>query len=440
MSTEATLNDDRVFHSNQDLSPEQAAADKAYFEEKYEEVVETAPEGDAVNQPPPAGDKPADGAPPAQGTDPATVAKPVEGAPPSGDASDGIADPESRAAWQAAPNEGAKRSEYVKRTQKIRDLHTQLDTEKQARAAEQRELAELRGKVAGMAAAIPAAAAPPNPLEPPKPAATVPAQLAAPETPKAKEFSEPEPEVPNPNNFLDADDPMAAANKEQTEYAKKYYAWARAKERFEEAEQNRVAQETQQQASEQTQISQKFVDVRTKHPDFDEKTKQVEYVGMLGGILMKILPDGLDLAYLMAQPEHAAERTRINGYIKEAGDDRVKLGLAYDKAIQDLAVFRHVTSSTGGATPPAPVQPPAVAPAVPAAAAPPPAPVNPPPAAPPAAEVPQPRREDAAPTTLKGRSAVPPPRLDEIAPVAVLNGVPVMDYDARRNARLNGAQ
>lgn len=390
--SQSTL-DDRTFETATTLTPEEQLINKQHFEAKGYEIEVVPEEGEAAI-PVPEEPKPVE----------PVVATP-ESVPP---ADDTVIDPESKAEWDSAANDGQKLGRLAKKTKKI----TELTAEKEAGFSERdARIRELERKLAER----PAAPATP-PLAPPSAVTVEPPKPQTPAPIEAKKFEKPRPALPKFEDFSGEDDPHAAFAAANGKHAESISDWKDEKRDFDRAETTRVDTETSQRNQQQTQqterariVNQRFQEIEREHPDFYEKTRPIAFTSTLRYLMIEKIPDGLKLGYELSKPENAAVLNDLIAKFPETKDPNVALQ-QIDDGIAELAVFRHTIKARASA-PPAPPAPVAV---VPSSATPPPPPSNIPP-----------RREEAAPAPTRGRGVVP------ISPA----DVDPMDSDARRKLR-----
>jgi hypothetical protein len=253
--------DDRTFENAVELTPEELAANRRHFEDKGY-VIEDVPDPNDDAQPPPAdaATSPAPGTPIETPVDP-PAAQPtlVEQAQP---AEDDLMDEALGIGGQPEHDSGDKKGRSAKRNQKARELREENERLK-------RELATARQT------------APPQPSQG-MPTGTPPAPVAAPtpppsaELPRPVEFQKAKPERPKYEDFLSADDPQVAFNAAVAEHAENLTNWNFEKRDHEQAEQQRVAQETARVSSQQTEraqqqqtINSRIQAAKTKYADYD---------------------------------------------------------------------------------------------------------------------------------------------------------------------------
>lgn len=406
----ATLVDERTFESAVELSPEQQAANAAYFEDKGLEVEVEENRADDVKPPevakvvePKPVDKvaepatpPADGKPPAEAAAPATPPAEVE------------LDAESQADWQSAKSDGEKQGKYARRTKELNDLRgktTKLETENEVL---KRQLAEREKAHATPSAPSPLVA--PAVVEPPK-------KESEPEPIKAKEFEKTKPARPRLEDFQGEDDPIAAHAEAIADFAEKLSDWKDEKRDFDTGQRELVAKqererEQKQAATNQRQetIKSRFEDARKEHSDFETVTSGMECSPVLRYLLIEELSDGLNLGYQLARPENAETLKAINEATKNAKTEQEVQKALYD-TVGQLAIFREKLKAPAKVDTPVPV----------AAAAPPVqesvkvTPVETP-------STVKPKVEEAAPAPVRSR-ATPADRLEDI---------PAEDSDGRR--------
>lgn len=365
--------DDRTYENATQLTPEEQAANLAYFEGEGMHV-EVVPEDGEV---PPAV------APVEPVTPPAVVAPTPDSAAPAVD--DPSIDAESRADWQSAKNDGERLGHYAKRTKKINELKTAVSDKERENEELRRQLADKTAAAAGPSPFV--APAPVPAAEAPKPAPVVEQPIVA------KEFDEPEPKEPTLADFADADDPYVALNAATIKHTKDLIARAERKRTHEETQRGEVQRQQQQREQQQATVvqrQQRVRDVVQSHSDFEAVTQRATYTPVIKHLLNDKLPDGLELAYQLGLPENADFLRELNEKTMTVnGDPEAKVLGALDDGLMELGYFRRFLKSKA-ATPPAEAPPPAA----------PPAPVVPP--TPPDAP---PRREEAAPVPVRGRAA-----------------------------------
>lgn len=382
----AQLLDDRTFESATTPTAEEQLATAAHFEQKGYEVEVVPEEGEA----------PAEVAP--ETVPPAAVA-PADTAPP-----DDQLDPESRADWQSANNDGERLGKYAKRTKQLHELKTTV-SEKEAEIERlKQELATRATAPATPPLSPPASVVPPS-TEQPKPEAPAPI--------KAKEFEKAKPARPTIEDFADEVDPHAALAAAAMNYADQVSDWKDEKRAFEDSESIRVRTETQQQEQQAREgnerkqfIQTRFADAVREYPDLTEKTAGVAWPSVVRYLLTEEIPDGFKIGYQLAKPENAALVAELISKLPETNDPNVALRLL-NEGRRLMGTIEYRLAHPASAPPAAP----------PAAAAPPAPPVPP--------SVPPPRREEAAPLPVRAHG-VPAVRPEDVNP---------MDSDARRALR-----
>ncbi len=327
---------------------------------------------------------------------------------------------EDRADWHSATNDGEKLGKYAKRTKKIHELDATVK-ERDTKIAElQRQLEEKSRQPAQNPLVVPVVASePPKVTEAPKP-----------EAPKVAAFDKPKPVVPKFSDFQDAEDPIAAHAEAVAGFAEAVSDWKDEKREFERKETQRVENETKQQEAQRTRqvekqqtIAQKFESARAEHSDLDNVLQTTNFTPTLQYLFLERLPDGVKLAYQLGLSKNSEVLKAITEQTKTGPNPTAEdVDNAVYNGLQALAVFREKLKSESvvAATPPVeePVKTPVVA-----------APVVAPPAEPPVQPPPvvtQPRKEDAAPTPVRGRAGAPVERPEDVDP---------MDSDARRRLR-----
>lgn len=389
-------------------TPEEIAANKAYFESKGLDIDFSQEEKAKlpVAEPPV---KPKE--------EPvAAPAKPADGSAAIPPADELVVDDETRAEFEAnqSANEGDKPKRhlgsYAKKNLKLREQAVAL-------SEKDRKIAELEGRLAER----PAAPAPASTFTAPETKTEVAPPPPAPEPEiKAKEFDKPKPARPKLDDYADKDDPMGDLAQALAQYADDVSDWKDEKRTHDEQQRVEVATKKQEfeakRASETTLQSvraEKYREVTQKYSDFDQRTKAAAYSNVLLYVLRDRLAtkDGLELGYQLALPENAELLNSINEKTKNAmTQDDIKD--AVDETITELAILRHGLKNKAPKDP-APPAPAAAAPAAPVAA----------PQTPPAAP---PRREEPTPTPVRARGTAPALDPDEVDP---------MDSDARRALR-----
>jgi len=415
--------DDRTFENAVEQSPEEQAATLAHFKDKgYDVQVEES--GEEQHQP---ADKPAEPktpAPPEPDKSAAAPPAPEKAVPaagaPAAEEHEAI-DAETRAEYQAesTKSDEEKLGRHAKRTKRLHELETARSEDARKLAVQEATIAELRARVAQPST-------PSSLVATPQPAATPAKEPAKAEEPiKPVEFSEARPARPKLEDYADQDDPVAALEEARTEYTEKLVDWNDKRRAFDQTEKQRVdtaqrERDTQRQTEVKRNegITKRLSDVRQAHPNFDRETDAANFGRdntnkIMRHLLVESLPDGLELAYELAQPAHQAELEEI---VKKVGDPKTpdEVSQALYVAAQEIAIFRYKLKSE---TKP-PAAPVAAVPPLAAAAA----------AAAPQQTSPNqpPRREEPSPTPIKGRSAAPTLKPEDVDP---------MDSDARRKLR-----
>lgn len=416
----ATTLDDRVFETAVEQSPEDIASNAAYFKEKgyAVETEEVDAQGDKV-----AADKPTEEEPAAK----SDAVPEVDGKPVEDDIlAEYHADNEEK-------NDGEKLGRHARRTRELKELRAKVAEE----TAKREELEKL-------VAAKPAAEAKTSALQPPPvEAPIVPVQAKPAENPpadeiKPKEFEKPRPEKPTLQKFVDAgvEDPYGALATATTDYADALSDWKDEKRDHDSTQAKEIAdrkrekeEQTSQQAEFLTVRSKRFEDVRKARPDFDKTTEKTLLNPVLTHLLVgydtsrveEVLPDGLDLAYQLSLPENAElfkELTEASATSK--GEDARKIQAKIENARAELTSFRRDLKRKAAAEPVTTEKPAEKAPANEKPNATDPTPSNG-----------QPRREEASPTTVKGRGVTAGKRIEDIDPE---------DYDARKAFRKQNGQ
>lgn len=415
----ARILDDRTFETAVDQSPEEQAANAAYFADKgYAVTTEEVDEsGNKVS------------------TEPAGPAKTETDEVPVVDGTPVEADILAEHAEIATKNDGERLGYNARRTRKIKELEEGLASEK-AKREQLEKLLEAK----------PAAEAKSSAFQPPPPPAPVtapvqagPAAAAPPvEEIKPKEFDKPRPTRPTLEQFQDEADPYAALTAAGIDYAEKLYEWDKDKSKFERDQEVEVSKQTREVEAKKTKekeyftaLSQRLDDVRKSHPDYDLVTQGSNATPILYFLLVgnkdtglePTLPDGIELAYQLHLPENAEtlkELTKISEVPN--GEDGRSVQNRIDMVRAELVAFRKDLKRKATAAPVTTEKP-----AEPVAAAPPPA--NGKPNGTTTQVSPsngQPRREEASPTPVKGRGVTPSTRLEDVDPE---------DYDARKALR-----
>lgn len=232
-------------------SPEDQAADKAYFESKGIEYETTSTEEVS-----PATEEPSTAATPPK----------VEQAK----AEEPTVDAETEAEWKAAENDGKRKSSYANLRAKIRE-------QKEATAAAEQRTHTLEEEIAKL---------------------RKPAEVAV------ETFADPEPEAPNPADYDEAHDPRAAFSKAQADFTKQWNRWDRKRESFE-ADQQRKKADAAKPVEPAVDprlietVNTRLAEARAAMPDFDETV--VKNPGLNDAIrsAAMVVPDGLALLHRM---------------------------------------------------------------------------------------------------------------------------------------------
>lgn len=385
--------DDRIFESAEtvELDQEQQEAIRQHFSDKgYDLEVENPGTAGEPPQPEAAAEEAPAEPPVAEDGEPAATAPPAA-TPTAPQATDADIDEDSRREFEAHPEPEKKLGRWAQKNKTIREQGSKI-------SELSGQLEEARRQLAERGTAKPQDSSPaPLAAEPP-----------APEAPKPNEFSEARPALPKFEDFADQDDPVAAFANAQAEWNRDDNDWFRRKNDFEAQERNRVQQTQSEQDKLREWQTTRINDIRGKHPDFDQKTGHVTYGPVLEYLFTNPAgpEDGLELGYLLAQPENQDFFNQLKAKVALAPNaDRTAQARAINLANQELAVFRYRLSQA-----PEPPAPPA------------PVPTTSQPAVPPPAAAQPTRREEAAPTPTRGRGTTGD-RLEDIPPE---------DSDARR--------
>lgn len=391
--------DDRTFETGTELTTEEVADNRAYFEETGRAYNATVVDGEGSAAP--QSSAPTEVAP-APGTDSpnGTAAPPAEEVP---------VDAETQAEWNQLKSDGEKLGYNARRTKKIKELSAAVDAEKVRLEERDKRIKELEERLAKAPATPDSLTA----TQPSMAAATPPVQTEAPPPIKAKEFDKPRPVRPKLEDFADEIDPAGALATKGVIYAEELQEWKDEKRDFDDEQKVLVRQQEQEREQAQSRettrkmaIDKKFEDVRRDFPDFDAKVNPVYFTPTLKYLLLDKLPDGLHLGYELAKPENAEVLRSLVGATSEV-QDAVKIEDQIINGAAELAIFRKSLKDKGtNGTPATPV-------------------VATPPEQTPSNATP-PRREESAPLPVRGRQAGPAIRLEDI---------PVEDYDTRRKWR-----
>jgi hypothetical protein len=392
------VDDTRTFRSAVDLTPEDQQSNVDYFKEQGLDVQVEGEETPAAPVTP----------------EPETPPRPVESQEPE---SQEPADPGADAhepTGETPAIDGEKPEKLgwrAKKNQELRDLKAKLAERDGANEELRRQLA---------ARETPVAASPATSLSP-APVAEAPKVT---EPPKAKEFEKPRPVRPKYEDFVTADDPLAAYNDALGEHTEKLSDWKDEKREFDNVQkqaiqdQASVRQSAQQVQVERERVAQeKVAAIRVVHPDFDEVTNN-KFNPVLAYVLRNAAKNGLEIGYQLGKPENAdlLATLRQSSAHKET-DSQTVIEQKIAEATFDVAeIAQELKKRAGKNAPPA-------APKAAAAAA---SAQTPPPAAPPAKRTAaEPRSEEATPAPSRSRGAAAD-RFEDI---------PKGDYDARRKWR-----
>lgn len=414
------LLDDRTFESAVEHDSEQAAASAAYFKDKgYAVSVEEV--DDLGNK------KPAET--PVETT--TAVADKADAEPVLVDGKP--VEEDILAEYQAdtsEKNDGERLGRHARRTRELKELREKVAAE----TAKREELEQLLA--AKPAADAKASAFQPVPVAAPVlPVQVGPAVTTPVEEIKPKTFDKPRPVRPTIDKFQDEPDPYASFAAAGVQYAEDLSDWKDEKGQFErtqEAEVSKNTREVEEKRTRQTEfqsaLNQRFEDVRKARPDFDMVTKDKQVPPILTFLLVGFpdtgleatLPDGLELAYQLSLPENAETFKEIVAIAAtEKGEDARTVQAKIDMARAELVAFRKDLKRKAAS---APVTTDKVVEPVVAAVA----PANGKVVTEQTPSNGQPRREEASPTTVRGRGVAPGVRPEDIDP---------MDSDARRRVR-----
>lgn len=392
--------EDRTFESAVPLSPEQEQSNRSHFEGKgYEIEVENegAPVPVEEKQPevvPPVEASPA-ATPPAEAA-PAAVAPPAD------------VDEETAAEWQTLKNDGEKLGRAARKTKRIKELE-------ETKARQDGRIEELERQLDAQRKTPPASTA--SPITDPGLSTAPAVEPAKTEPAKPKEFDKARPVRPKFEDFRESEDPVAAFAEANAEFNESLINWNDEKRDFA-AQQERAVQDSQLQvnAEHAKRVNTTVSKGKEAHADFVERTSAVKYTPVLQYLIHEILEDGPEIAYQLALPENKETYDRVFASTNTApNEDASSINLKIHRANTALAEFRYGLKHKS--TP----APPAGAPKPPANADPPVAatlPKQTPPAEPP-------RREEAAPAPVRGRSA----------PTIGIEDVDPMDSDERRRLK-----
>lgn len=396
--------DTRHFETAVELSPEESNENLDYFREQglqadYEG--EGAPPKTEVEAPKP------------EPVPAAEVEKPAEGQAPAGGEE---IDPVSQGEWHEAKTDGEKLGRLAKKTKRINEL-TSENTLKEGQIAELRRQLEEKVKTPAPSSA---GAAPSTSLESPKPPA--PKEAPKVEPPKAAEFDKPRPVRPKFEDFVTADDPIAAHADAGLAYTELLQDWKDEKRDFDGQQKTLVreqADQAQRQSSAQQEREQEIeanlTAARTAHPDFDAVTNG-KFTPVLSYVLREAAPDGFEIGYELAKPENAEilARLRTSSQHSETETQRqIEKRIArttYDVAVA-LSELKSKAAKPAGKRPEKTPEP---------------DPVPEPPPSTRSQKTAEPRREEATPAPTRSRGAA----------ALTLDDIPIEDYDARKKFRV----
>lgn len=234
-------------------TPEDVAANKAYFEAQGVEYETTAEEATSTETP-------------AEDTTEALQPK----AEPAKAEVEQQVDAETEAEWKAAENDG-------KRKHSFGQLRAERRKAYEAEAAANAKVKELEARIA---------------------------ELAKPAEPKAEAFAEAEPKEPIPADYDNADDPRAALAKAQVDFTKQWNRWDRkreaheAKEAAKAVEPEKPAPPTIDPQLVET-VNTRLAAAKAAMPDFDEKVANNPGLNDAIRAAAISLPDGLALLHRM---------------------------------------------------------------------------------------------------------------------------------------------